>query len=69
MRKLVRAPRVQGELPKGPPKPPPNYDRVRDVALAGGELEEATKRFYTTAREEWSDIAGTDLSFRPHRFR
>jgi hypothetical protein len=68
VRKLVKAPKVQGVLPFGPSPTEPAYDNVCAAALAG-ELEIAMRTFYITARMEWSGIAGEKLAFVPHRFR
>ena len=68
VRVLVRPPRVPGVLPAGPLGRHPDYEQVRK-ALDADDLQGAMVRFYELAREEWSDLAGTDLRFVEPSFR
>ncbi len=66
VRKLVRAEKVPGVLPFGPPNQPPDYQKVFD-ATKPEQIEEATVTWLTGAREEFQDLLGRDLKFeKPH---
>ncbi len=41
VRKLVRAPKVEPILPKGPPQQPPSYQQVIDLAADSSSLNDA----------------------------
>ncbi len=69
VRKLVRAVRVDGILPLGPAVPPPSYDEVVGLTREGEDLNSATRLWYTSAREEWSNITGDDAPFKQARFK
>lgn len=68
VRQLVQPARVEGILPKGPPRPPADFGGALK-ALAKGEFGQATVQWYTAARQEWSDLASQDLTYKPCRFR
>ena len=68
VRRLIRAPRVDGRLPHGSEQQAPDYGRTTELA-ADGKLDDATVEWYKSARGEWSHITGEDLSFRPATFR
>ncbi len=67
VRKLVRPPKVEGKLPAGPCNQPPSYSEVERLC-SHQQAELAMRALYTTARAEWSDLAGADLGFRDPRF-
>ena len=62
-RKLVKAPKVSGALPRGPPGKPGDYKQVITDARAG-KITEAVTKWYILARREWSNIANLDLQYK-----
>ena len=71
VRKLVRAKKVPGTLPFGPPCAPQDYSKVHCL-VAHQSLQQtsaAATEWYTLARKEWSSIAGEDLAYALPRFK
>ena len=61
VRKLVRPPKVEPLLPSGPSRPPPSYEQVHLLAGSADSLGEAMEAWYSTARQEFGDLAGKTL--------
>ena len=68
VRRLVKPPLAAGELPAGPPNRPPSYIQTQ-LAIQKGDLHEATMGWYSAARAELTDLAGTDLSHKQPYFK
>ena len=60
---------LDGVLPAGPASRPPCYEEVVRLAAADGQLDRATRAWYTIARREWSGLAGADLQFKAATFK
>jgi endonuclease/exonuclease/phosphatase family metal-dependent hydrolase len=71
VRKLVRAKKVPGTLPFGPPPTPQDYSKVHSLVAHQSmqQTSAAATEWYTLARKEWSAIAGEDLAYAPPRFK
>ena len=68
VRQLARPRKVDANLPPRPAPAPPDYKQVASKVQLG-ELQEAMVEWYSAARQEWTTIAGVDLSYKAPRFR
>ncbi len=69
IRKLVLPPKVAGLLPFGPMAQHPDYDVVVRLASTDDTLNEGMGTWYRSVRQEFSQLAGEDLSYRQPRFK
>ena len=71
VRTLQRPGKVPGFLPQGPPRQPPQYPCATKLQCNHTDtaVEEATKQWYTAARQEWSDLLSYDVSFKVPAFK
>ena len=69
VRKLVKPPKVDGVLPAGPAHEPPDYNAVTDLAGSAESINAAMVAWYSAARQEFSNIAGSKLDFVEARFK
>ena len=67
VRQLQRPGKVAGTLPFGPPNRPPSYDKVFSCKGSEG-IEDATVAWFSDARSEFQDLAGTKLEFKRPTF-
>jgi len=82
VRTIVRPKRVPARLPHGPAIKPPSYDEVSCAAdrINNRPIDQplpdetavantAMVNWYTIARKEFTDIAGTDMKFKQTKFK
>ena len=55
--------------PFGPPNKPPSYEAIAATEPTPQGIQAATIQWYKLARQEFSDLAGTDLGFKEPKFK
>ena len=69
IRRLMKPPKVEGQLPAGPMPRPPCYSEVMQHVANPDTLDLAVTSWYSLARHEWSSLVGRSLEHKAPRFR